>query len=475
MEKILVSACLLGEKCRYDGNDNLSEAIKALGSKYDLVPFCPEVESGLGTPRKPVEIFHGMAKRQDGSDVTSFFNDGAQKALNICKFLGIRIAILKDYSPSCGVRQIHDGSFSGRKVPGQGFTAQFLSLNGIKVYCENDVLSFLIETPEQAAAREEKKQANIAKAKYKEERAASEKAYAEALATATAAGQPAPEKPAILTEPDPYAKAPKKEFHSFHKSNPLHKQGGYVPHNRPEGEAAEGNGGAKPSSEGGYHHDDYHSHSNYGHSSYGHKEGGYSGHSSYGHKEGGYSGHSSYGHKEGGYSGHSSYGHSSYGHGSYEGKRPYRPYHDHAEPSEVPAGTPNEASSAEGAKPAYTKKPYGHSSYGHSSYGHSSYGHKEGGYSGHSSYGHKEGGYSGHSSYGHKEGGYSGHSSYGHKEGGYSGHSSYGHSSYGHKEGGYSGHSSYKGSKPGYKKPYGHSSYKGGSKPAGKPEGDPKK
>jgi uncharacterized protein YbbK (DUF523 family) len=80
MEKILVSACLLGEKCRYDGNDNLSEAIKALGSKYDLVPFCPEVESGLGTPRKPVEIFHGMAKRQDGSDVTSFFNDGAQKA-----------------------------------------------------------------------------------------------------------------------------------------------------------------------------------------------------------------------------------------------------------------------------------------------------------------------------------------------------------------------------------------------------------
>jgi uncharacterized protein YbbK (DUF523 family) len=469
MEKILVSACLLGTKCRYDGKDNLVQAIKDLGSKYDLVPFCPEQESGLPTPREPSEIFHGMVKHKDGSDVTRFYNDGAQKALNICKFLGIRIAILKDYSPACGVRQIHDGSFTGKKIPGQGFTAQYLSLNGIKVYCENDVLTFLSDTPEQLAAKEEKKEFNIKKAQYITDRAAAERKYKADCETATAAGQPLPEKPAILTEPNPYAKPEKKEFRSFHKSNDFHKSSSFHKEGEVGAESSE-NSEEKP-----FHKDFRHG----------------DGNPRSFHHEGGYRG--GYGHKEGGYQGHSSYGHKPYGH------HDYRNDNDTVKPEGSADLATADLTGEVAPKPAY-KKPYGHSSYGHSSYGHGGYGHKEGGYQGHSSY-HKDG--EGHSSYGHKSyghssyhkdgesSGYQGHSSY-HKDGGssgYQGHSSYGHGGYGHKEGGYQGHSSYhkdgeghssyghksyghssfhkdgssSGYKGGYKKSYsGHSSYKGG-------------
>jgi uncharacterized protein YbbK (DUF523 family) len=450
MEKILVSACLLGEKCRYDGKDNLVQAIKDLGTKYDLVPFCPEQEAGLPTPREPSEIFHGMVKHKDGSDVTRFYNDGAQKALNICKFLGIRIAILKDYSPACGVRQIHDGSFTGKKIPGQGFTAQYLSLNGIKVYCENDVLTFLSDTPEQIAAKAEKKDFNIKKAQYLSDRAAAERKYKADCEAATAAGQPEPEKPAILTEPNPYAKPEKKEFRSFHKSNDFHKNGSF----HKEGEA--GAKTAEGSEEKPFHKD------------YKHGEGNPRSF----HHEGGF--HGGYGHHEGGYQGHSSYGHKPYGHSEYRNDNDV-----------TKSGESADATSLTGevaGKPAY-KKPYGRSSYGHSSYGHSSYGHGGYGHSsyhkdgeGHSSY-HKEG--EGHSSYGHsnyghssyhKDGessGYQGHSSYGHSSYGHSsyhkdgeGHSSYGHSGYGHSSFHKDGGSGYKG---GYKKSYsGHSSYKGG-------------
>ena len=143
MEKILISACLVGEKTRYDGKSNYHPLIKQLLEKYELIPFCSEVEGGLSIPRKPSEIQKDRVVNKDGKDVTRNYQNGAQKALNICKYLDIKIAILKDGSPACGVHQIHDGSFSGRKIKGMGVTASLLSKNGIKVISEDEIETLL--------------------------------------------------------------------------------------------------------------------------------------------------------------------------------------------------------------------------------------------------------------------------------------------------------------------------------------------
>ena len=100
MKKILISACLVGDKTKYDGKSNCTPKIKDLLEKYELVPFCPEVEGGLRIPRTPSERKDGKVISKGGKDVTRQFELGAQKALNICKYLGIEIAILKERSPS---------------------------------------------------------------------------------------------------------------------------------------------------------------------------------------------------------------------------------------------------------------------------------------------------------------------------------------------------------------------------------------
>lgn len=143
MEKILISACLVGDKTRYDGRSNYNPLITSLLEKYELVPFCPEVEGGLPTPRHPSEIQGEIVKMDNGKIVTKNFTLGAEKALDICLYLGIKTAILKDGSPSCGVYEIHDGSFSNRKIKGQGITARLLKRKGINVISENDIESFL--------------------------------------------------------------------------------------------------------------------------------------------------------------------------------------------------------------------------------------------------------------------------------------------------------------------------------------------
>lgn len=143
MEKILISACLVGDKTRYDGKGNYHPLIKELLEKYELVPFCSEVEGGLSTPRVPSEIKGDRVINKSGKDVTRNYNAGAEKALNICKYLDIKIAILKDGSPACGVHQIHDGNFSGRKIKGMGITASLLSKNGIKVISEDEIQTLL--------------------------------------------------------------------------------------------------------------------------------------------------------------------------------------------------------------------------------------------------------------------------------------------------------------------------------------------
>ena len=143
MEKILISACLVGDKCKYDGHTNYTPLIKDLLEKYELVPFCPEVEGGLPTPRKPSERKGDKVVNNAGKDVTKNFQLGAEKALNICKYLNIKIAILKENSPSCGVNQIYDGNFKNKLIKGEGVTTELLRKNGVAVYNDNQIEELL--------------------------------------------------------------------------------------------------------------------------------------------------------------------------------------------------------------------------------------------------------------------------------------------------------------------------------------------
>ena len=173
MEKILISACLLGEKCTYKGGDNKASYIEELNQYFDLVPFCPEVEGGLPTPRAPSEIRGSSVYREDGTDVTKAFHLGAYKATSICSFLGIRLAILKENSPSCGVHKVHNGYFNDVLVSGEGMTTRALRKMGVTVLNEEEGLAMLEELKKQNAIKDEKteraKEAEAAKSAPKQE------------------------------------------------------------------------------------------------------------------------------------------------------------------------------------------------------------------------------------------------------------------------------------------------------------------
>ena len=143
MQKILVSACLVGEKTNYKGQGNYTPEIEKLKEKYDLVLFCPEVEGGLPIPREPSEIKGSQVIRKDGKNVTREFEKGANKALALCKYLGITKAVLKENSPSCGTHMIHNGHFMNRLIAGVGITARVLKEHGIEVYSENEISKLL--------------------------------------------------------------------------------------------------------------------------------------------------------------------------------------------------------------------------------------------------------------------------------------------------------------------------------------------
>lgn len=140
---ILVSACLAGVNCKYDGGNNLNEKILELVKKGEAILVCPEQLGGLTTPRTPSEIsiIEGNKKviNKDGEDVTINFVRGAEEVLRIAKSLNITKAILKSKSPSCGCGLVYDGTFTGTKIPGNGITAQLLIDNGIEVITENDI------------------------------------------------------------------------------------------------------------------------------------------------------------------------------------------------------------------------------------------------------------------------------------------------------------------------------------------------
>lgn len=137
--KILVSACLLGSDCKYNGKNNKDERVVALGDKFDLVPVCPECFGGLPTPRTPAEIKDGRVITKLGDDVTKQFSDGANHTLYIAKELNCPAALLKEKSPSCGYGKVYDGTFTGTLCSGNGITADLLSQNEIMVFGESEV------------------------------------------------------------------------------------------------------------------------------------------------------------------------------------------------------------------------------------------------------------------------------------------------------------------------------------------------
>ncbi len=136
---ILVSACLLGQNCRYDGSNCYQPGVERLKAMHGLIPVCPEIYGGLPTPREPAELRNGRVMTKSGADVTAAYEKGAQETLALARFLGCRTAVLKTKSPSCGRDQIYDGSFSGRLVGGSGILARLLADEGITVLTEREI------------------------------------------------------------------------------------------------------------------------------------------------------------------------------------------------------------------------------------------------------------------------------------------------------------------------------------------------
>ena len=137
--KILVSECLLGAVCRYDGKSKPNERVILLGTKHELVPFCPEIAGGLPTPREPSEIRNGRVFTKGGKDVTEPFQNGAEKAWEVFQQEHCSCAVLKERSPSCGSRQIYDGSFSGILISGEGVACKKIRQMGGRVYSEENL------------------------------------------------------------------------------------------------------------------------------------------------------------------------------------------------------------------------------------------------------------------------------------------------------------------------------------------------
>ncbi|HML67136.1 MAG TPA: DUF523 domain-containing protein [Clostridia bacterium] len=141
---ILISACLLGVPCRYDGTGTGDKRILSLAETHHLVPVCPEQLGGLPTPRPPAERHDTRVLTRDERDVTAAFARGAEETLRLAKLFSCRIAILKSNSPSCGSGQIYDGCFCGRLIPGDGMTAALLKAEGLTVLSEKDDLASLL-------------------------------------------------------------------------------------------------------------------------------------------------------------------------------------------------------------------------------------------------------------------------------------------------------------------------------------------
>ena len=137
--KILVSACLLGENCKYSGGNNFSQAVADFLKGNEIISVCPEVLAGLGIPRTPIEIVDGVLMDRNGNSVDSLLRKTVEKLVAELKEQDIDCAVLQSRSPTCGVNEVYDGSFSGRLIPGMGVFARALKGIGIRVIDAEDI------------------------------------------------------------------------------------------------------------------------------------------------------------------------------------------------------------------------------------------------------------------------------------------------------------------------------------------------
>ena len=139
MKKIIVSACLLGENCKYNGGNNYDPKVAEFVRGREVLPVCPEVLAGLGIPRIPIEICNGRVLRRDGVDVDDAIRVAVAQLLKQMETEDVQCAVLKARSPTCGVHQIYDGTFSGKLIPGSGVLAQALRDAGYEVMDNEDL------------------------------------------------------------------------------------------------------------------------------------------------------------------------------------------------------------------------------------------------------------------------------------------------------------------------------------------------
>ena len=137
--KIAVSACLLGENCKYNGGNNYNEKVMEFVKGHEVIGICPELLGGLPVHRKPAEIVDGIVRTKDGASVDEEFRLGSEAAMKIIEEHDIELVILQSRSPSCGVKTIYDGTFSGNLVAGQGVFAQMLAKRNCKIVDVSDL------------------------------------------------------------------------------------------------------------------------------------------------------------------------------------------------------------------------------------------------------------------------------------------------------------------------------------------------
>lgn len=142
-QKLLVSACLLGINCKYDGGNNYISEVEQLKEKYELIPICAEILGGLPTPRVPSERRGDRVITKEGKDVTEQFEKGAVETEKIARFFECHMALLKERSPSCGYGEVYDGTFTKTCRSGNGVTAQHLENANISIFRESDIRKLL--------------------------------------------------------------------------------------------------------------------------------------------------------------------------------------------------------------------------------------------------------------------------------------------------------------------------------------------
>lgn len=137
--KVLVSACLMGRNCKYNGGNNLAPRVVEFLRDKEVVEVCPELLAGSGVPRTPIELVDGIARDKNGGNVDACLREAVAKVLSELDLKGVDCAVLQSRSPTCGVNQIYDGSFSGRLIAGSGVFARALRDAGIRVIDAEDI------------------------------------------------------------------------------------------------------------------------------------------------------------------------------------------------------------------------------------------------------------------------------------------------------------------------------------------------